>query len=70
MKKVDGLLAENLIRVAKIVFTEFGLPKKIVSQAGMNFLSDKCKQFCRQLNTEQAVTSSTTTRVMDRWKPT
>ena len=35
MKKIDGLFTDDLIRVAKIVFAEFGLPKKIISYAGM-----------------------------------
>ena len=57
-KKTDGLLVYNLIRVAKIVFAEFGLPKKIMSDPGMNFIPDKFKSFCRQLNMEQVITSS------------
>ena len=40
VKKTDGLLADDLIRVAKIVFTEFRIPKKIVSDTGMNFIPD------------------------------
>ena len=50
MKKSKGLSADDLIRAAKITFAEFGLPNKIVSDAGTNFVSDKFKQFCRQLN--------------------
>ena len=38
MKKADGLSADDLIRAAKIVFVEFGLPKKIFLDAGMNFI--------------------------------
>ena len=38
MKKADGPSAENLITTAKIVFIEFGLPKKIVSDVGMIFI--------------------------------
>ena len=56
--KTDSLSGDNLIRMVKIVFAEFGLPKKIVSDAGTNFIQDKFRQFCRQLNTEQAITSS------------
>ena len=58
VKKAEGLSADNLIRVAKIVFAKFWLPKKIVSDADTNLTSDKLRQFCRQLNTEQAITSS------------
>ena len=38
-------MADNLIRVAKIAFAEFRLSKKIVSDAGTNFISDKLRQF-------------------------
>ena len=58
MKKTDGLSADNLIRAVKIVFAECGLPKNTVSDAGKNFISDKLIQFCRQLNIQQAITSS------------
>ena len=37
------------------MFAEFGLPKKIVSDAGTNFISDKFKQLCRHQNIEQAI---------------
>ena len=30
VKKTDGLSADSLIRVVKIVFAEFGLPKEMV----------------------------------------
>ena len=58
MKKADGLSADDLIRGAEIVFAEFGLSKKIVSDAGKKFVSDQFKPFCRQLNIEQAIKSS------------
>ena len=58
VKKADGLSADNLIRLVKNVVTEFGLPMKIMSDVGTNFMSDKCWEFCRQMTMEQAVTSS------------
>ena len=63
VKKTDDLSADNLIRVAKIVFAEFRLSKKVVSDEDRNFISYKFKQFCRQLSIAQA-----TTRAIDRWK--
>ena len=39
-KKADGLSADDLSRAARIVFIEFRLPKKIISDAGTNFISD------------------------------
>ena len=56
-KKADGLSADNLIRAATIVFTKFGLPKKIIPNAGINFILDEFKQFCRQMSIDQAITS-------------
>ena len=52
------LSADNLIRIVKIVFAEFGLPKKILTDAGTNFILEHFTQFCRQLNIQQAITSS------------
>ena len=37
VKNADGLSADDLIRAAKIMFGELGLPKKIISDASMNF---------------------------------
>ena len=52
VKKTDSLSADNLIRADTIVFTEFRLPKKIISDVGTNLVSENFKQFCRQLNSE------------------
>ena len=43
MKKTDGLSADDLVRLIKIVLAEFGLLKKIAFDAGINFISDKLK---------------------------
>ena len=40
------------------MFAEFGLPKKIMSDSGGNFISDKFKTFCRSLNIEEAFSLS------------
>ena len=58
MKNTDGLSAGNFIGAANILFVEFGFPKKLVSDAGTNFISDKFKNICRELNIEEAVASS------------
>ena len=47
--------ADDCIKAAKIVLAEFGLLRKILSDAGMNFISDKLKKNCRQLNIVQAI---------------
>ena len=58
VKKADGLLAENLIGMVKTVFAEFGLPMKIVLDAGTHYILDTFRQFCRWLNIQQVNTSS------------
>ena len=58
VKGADSLAANDLVKTAKIVFTEFGFPKKIISDADMNFTSQWFRQFCRQINIQQAITSS------------
>ena len=54
IKKMEDLSADSLILTCKIFFSEHGLPKKM-SGAGTNFISDKFKRFCQNLNIEQVV---------------
>ena len=42
---------------SKVVFSEYGIPKLLTSDAGGNFISEKFKNFCNSLNIEQAVSS-------------
>ena len=41
VKRLEGLSAENLITAIKVIFAEYGIPHKIMSDAGTNFVSDK-----------------------------
>ena len=51
--------AESLIKCCKIKFVECGLPIRMKSDAGTNFISEKLRQdFCMKLNIEQVVSSS------------
>ena len=56
LKRADSLAADDLVTAARIVLTEFGLPKETISDAGMNFTTEMFKQFCGQVNIEQAIT--------------
>ena len=47
---MEGLSTENLMTTTKIMFAEYGIPCKIISDAGTNFVSDKFKKFCSSLN--------------------
>ena len=58
VEKANSLAADDLVKAAKIVFTKFGLPKSIISDAGMNFTSDTFKQFCRRGNIQKGTAFS------------
>ena len=49
---------ETLINTVKITFTKYGIPQKIMSDVGTNFVSDRLWQFCATINVEQAVSSA------------
>ena len=46
VQHAEGLSADNLIKCCKIVFTEYELPRRIISEAGTNVISEKFKKFC------------------------
>ena len=39
MKQVEGFSADNLTKTCKIIFSEYELASKIVSDIGTNFIS-------------------------------
>ena len=57
VKKAEDMSADSLILPCKVIFSEFGLLKKIMSDVGGNIISDKFKQFCKNMNIEQATPS-------------
>ena len=58
VKKAEDMSADSLILACKVMFSACGLPKKIMSDVGDNFISDKFKQFCKNMNIEHATSSS------------
>ena len=58
IKRMEGLSAESLITTVKLIFAEYGIPHRLMSDAGSNFVSEKFKSFCNSLNIKQAVSSS------------
>ena len=48
----------KLVNTTKVVYTEFGLLTKLISDAGTSFTSDTFKQFCKKMNIQQAITLS------------
>ena len=58
VKKTEDMSADSLILSCKVIFSEFGLPKKIMSDWGGNFTLDKFKWFCKKMIIEQATSLS------------
>ena len=55
VKRLEGLSAENLTATVKVIFAEYDIPHKLMSDAGTNFVSDKFWKFCKSINVKQAV---------------
>ena len=53
--KLQGLSAEHLINAVSAIFNEYGIPRKLMSDTGINFVSEKFRHFCRSMNVEQVV---------------
>ena len=58
IRKLQGLSVKYLMNATSAIFTEYGIPCKLMSDAGTNFVSEKCGCFCRSINVEQAVSSA------------
>ena len=58
IKKTEDLLADSLIPACKIISSEFGPSKKIISDGSGNFISEKFEIFCKKLNIEHTTLSS------------
>ena len=58
IKKTEDLPADSLMLMCIVIFTEHGLPRKIMLDSGGNFISDKFKTFCKSLNMEQTFSLS------------
>ena len=46
-KKVEGLSTDKLIKMCKIIFSEYRLPSKLVSDVSTNYISEKFENYCR-----------------------
>ena len=55
VKRFEGLSAESIITMIKVIFAKYGIPHTLMSDAGMNFVSDKFQKFCKSINVEQTV---------------
>ena len=55
VERLEGLSADNLIKTVKTIFAKYGIPHKIMSDMGTNFVSDKFWQLCKLVNIEQVI---------------
>ena len=58
MQQMEGLSADNLIETCNFIYSDYGLPRKIVSDVDTNFLSETFQDFYWHLNIHHAVSSS------------
>ena len=49
VKKVVDLSADDIVHTTKLIFAEFGVNRTNISDAGMNFMSEMYKRFCRKI---------------------
>ena len=57
-KEIGGFVNREPHATAKVIFTEYGIPHKLMSDAGTNFISDRFRKSYSSLNIEQAVSSA------------
>ena len=57
IRRMEGLSTESLITAIKVIFAEYGISCRLMSDAGTNLVSEKFRSFCSRLNIEQAVSS-------------
>ena len=57
IKHVEDLSADILRETCKIIFSEYVIPRKIVSDVGTNFVFEKFQDFCICLSMHLAVSS-------------
>ena len=41
VKRMERLSAESLVTTTKVIFAKYGIPQKLMSNAGTNFVSEK-----------------------------
>ena len=57
MKHLGGLSAVHLIKCCKGVFTEHRLPRRIISDADVNFISEMFRELCKKFKMHHVVSS-------------
>ena len=58
VKKVNSVSADNLVQMTKLILAGYRLPKKIILDAGKNFLSETLNAFWKKMNIQQMIAIS------------
>ena len=58
VKEVNSLPVDDLVEKTKLIFAEYGLPKKVDLNVGTNSTAKTFKDFYRKMNIQQTITSS------------
>ena len=48
IKRMEGLSTDSLITTIKVIFAEYGIPCKLMSDIGTNFVSGEIQRFMQQ----------------------
>ena len=54
---MESMSAKSLKLATKVVFADFVMPEKSVSDANTNFISEQFQEICTHLNIDQVMTS-------------
>ena len=57
-KKVQSLSVDYLVHTTMMIFSRFGLPRRLISDVATNLTSETFQEFYRKLNIQQSITSS------------
>ena len=58
IKRIEGLSTESVIATTKVIFAEYGILHRLMSDVGTNFILEKFRRLCSRLNIEKAVSSA------------
>ena len=66
VKRMDGLSADSLTAAVKVIFAEYGIPYRIMSDVGYNFISEKFKSSVISSTSSKQCPHCTTIKAMDK----
>ena len=69
IKRMEGLSAESLITTVKVIYAEYGIPHRLMSDTGSNFVSEKFRSFAAVSTLSKQCHHCITAKAMDRSNP-